>query len=170
MAKRGYRLVLDDFGTGYSGLGYLDRYPLETVKIDKSFVSGPKASSLNASLVKTIVFMANHCGMKTIAEGDRHPRAGSVRARYRLHPRPGLPLQPSDLGGRHHCSDGPALAFPSGVLERERLGLGACPVRRQGVIPVSDHVLSWCMVEHCSCPLPRPRPTGVSGWLAFKTA
>ena len=65
--------MLDDFGTGYYGLGDLGRYPLETVKIDKSFVSGPKASSLNASLVKTIVFMANHCGMKTIAEGIDTP-------------------------------------------------------------------------------------------------
>ncbi len=73
LAERGYQLVLDDFGTGYSALGYLQRYPLESIKIDKSFVSGPKGALTNSALVETIVFMASQCGMKTVAEGIETP-------------------------------------------------------------------------------------------------
>ncbi|WP_286221370.1 bifunctional diguanylate cyclase/phosphodiesterase [Marinobacter apostichopi] len=69
LSSRGYRLVLDDFGTGYSALGYLQLYPLETIKIDKSFVSGGSASGSHMPLVKSIVYMAQTMGMTTVAEG-----------------------------------------------------------------------------------------------------
>lgn len=69
LSSRGYRLVLDDFGTGYSALGYLQLYPLETIKIDKSFVSGGSASESNMPLVRSIVYMAKSMSMTTIAEG-----------------------------------------------------------------------------------------------------
>lgn len=71
LSEKGYRLALDDFGTGYSALGYLQRYPLEVVKIDKSFVSDSLAS--NAFLIKTIVYMADMAGMTTVAEGIETP-------------------------------------------------------------------------------------------------
>lgn len=73
LAARGYQLVLDDFGTGYSALGYLQKYPLHTIKIDKSFISGDSSLVSNTSLVKSIVFMANTMGMKTVAEGIESP-------------------------------------------------------------------------------------------------
>lgn len=69
LRKRGYKLVLDDFGTGYSALGYLQKYPLETIKIDKSFISEKSISSNDQSLVRAIVNMAETLGMTTVAEG-----------------------------------------------------------------------------------------------------
>jgi diguanylate cyclase (GGDEF)-like protein len=73
LSERGYKLALDDFGTGYSALGYLQRYPLEMIKIDKSFISGGDTPDSSASLVKTIVYMAETMGMKTVAEGIETP-------------------------------------------------------------------------------------------------
>lgn len=69
LSDRGFKLVLDDFGTGYSALGYLQKYPLETIKIDKSFVSEGDALINNSSLVNSIVYLARTMGMKTVAEG-----------------------------------------------------------------------------------------------------
>jgi len=69
LSERGYKLALDDFGTRYSALGYLQHYPLDIIKIDKSFISEGDALGSSASLVKTIVYMAETMGMKTVAEG-----------------------------------------------------------------------------------------------------
>jgi len=71
LSDRGYKLVLDDFGTGYSALGYLQRYPVESIKIDKSFISGPASSG--SPLVKSIVYIATASGMMTVAEGIETP-------------------------------------------------------------------------------------------------
>ncbi|MPY93348.1 MAG: EAL domain-containing protein, partial [Acidimicrobiia bacterium] len=70
----GVRLSLDDFGTGYSSLSYLKRFPVDEVKIDRSFVDGLDApDSSEASLVAAIVAMARALGMKTVAEGVELP-------------------------------------------------------------------------------------------------
>ncbi len=63
------KLSLDDFGTGYSTLGYLHRFPVDNLKIDKSFVQTVGLGGENARIVETIVSMAEHIGMDVIAEG-----------------------------------------------------------------------------------------------------
>jgi diguanylate cyclase (GGDEF)-like protein/PAS domain S-box-containing protein len=68
LSDEGIRFVLDDFGTGYSSLGYLHQYPIDTVKIDQSFV-GAVAEGSKSCLVDAIVAMANGLGMKVVAEG-----------------------------------------------------------------------------------------------------
>jgi len=69
LRARGARLSLDDFGTGYSSLSYLKRFPLDTLKIDRSFVSGLGTGQDDAALVATIVSMAGTLGLEVVAEG-----------------------------------------------------------------------------------------------------
>ena len=63
------RLCVDDFGTGYSSMSYLRRYPIDTVKIDKSFISRMDQDPESLEIVKTIVTMAHNLGKDIIAEG-----------------------------------------------------------------------------------------------------
>lgn len=65
----GLSLSLDDFGTGYSSLAYLRRLPLDTLKIDRSFVQGMEHSSQAQDIVKAIISMAHSLRLKVVAEG-----------------------------------------------------------------------------------------------------
>jgi len=61
--------TLDDFGTGYSSLSYLTKFPFQTLKIDRSFVSDLEQSPASVAIVQTIVELAAKLGMRTVAEG-----------------------------------------------------------------------------------------------------
>ena len=65
----GARLALDDFGTGYSSLSHLNGFPIDVIKIDKSFTFEVTRSESTASITRAIIAMAKSLGMKTVAEG-----------------------------------------------------------------------------------------------------
>ncbi|HEX6549087.1 MAG TPA: EAL domain-containing protein, partial [Gammaproteobacteria bacterium] len=65
----GIRFSLDDFGTGYSSLTYLSRFPIDTLKIDRSFVVGTPIDSRHAAIVSALVAMSHKLGIRVIAEG-----------------------------------------------------------------------------------------------------
>jgi diguanylate cyclase (GGDEF)-like protein/PAS domain S-box-containing protein len=69
MRAAGMQVSLDDFGTGYSALSYLQRYDIDYIKIDQSFVRDLAAPSKNMALCKAIIHMAHELGMKVVAEG-----------------------------------------------------------------------------------------------------
>jgi len=69
----GLRLMLDDFGTGYSSLSYLRRFPLDGVKVDRSFIDGLDSSPQNAAIMRAIVEMCHALDLTVVAEGVESP-------------------------------------------------------------------------------------------------
>jgi len=79
--RAGVRFMLDDFGTGYSSLSYLKRFPIEAIKIDKSFVQGMVEDPDAASIVNAIINMAHALKMQVVAEGvETHEQLIFLRA------------------------------------------------------------------------------------------
>ncbi len=65
----GVMIAIDDFGTGYSSLEYLRQLPIDYLKIDKSFVFDLDKEDSSRVIIETIISMANHLNLKTVAEG-----------------------------------------------------------------------------------------------------
>jgi EAL domain-containing protein (putative c-di-GMP-specific phosphodiesterase class I) len=69
LRRAGMAVSLDDFGTGYSSLTYLQRYAIDYIKIDQSFVRNMREGSTDLALCKALVILAHELGMKVVAEG-----------------------------------------------------------------------------------------------------
>jgi predicted signal transduction protein with EAL and GGDEF domain len=67
--RLGVRIALDDFGTGYSSLAYLQRFPIDVLKMDKSFTEGLGGEAAEPALPRAIVGLGRSLGMQTVAEG-----------------------------------------------------------------------------------------------------
>ncbi len=65
----GVKILLDDFGTGYSSLSYLHRFPIDVLKIDRSFISNVNEHKSNKAIIKTIIDLATNLRMVTVGEG-----------------------------------------------------------------------------------------------------
>jgi EAL domain-containing protein (putative c-di-GMP-specific phosphodiesterase class I) len=79
----GVLLAIDDFGTGYSSLSYLRRFPVDTLKIDQSFVAGLKGKTEDLAIVQAVAGLANALGMDTTAEGIETPGQRRLLERLR---------------------------------------------------------------------------------------
>jgi diguanylate cyclase (GGDEF)-like protein len=67
--ETGVRISIDDFGTGYSSLSYLHRFPIDVLKIDRSFVSTMEDGSENGEIVRTVIALASNLKLSVVAEG-----------------------------------------------------------------------------------------------------
>ena len=91
------RTTLDDFGTGYSSLSYLTKFPFQTLKIDRSFITDLEQSPASVAIVQTVIDLAAKLGMRTVAEGVetqaqldqlRRTRCDAVQGFLLAHPMP----------------------------------------------------------------------------------
>jgi diguanylate cyclase (GGDEF)-like protein/PAS domain S-box-containing protein len=74
----GVKLAIDDFGTGYSSLSYLHRFPIDILKIDRSFVNGLSSSGDGPDLACAVITLGETLGLDTVAEGIEHERQVEV--------------------------------------------------------------------------------------------
>jgi len=116
----GIHISIDDFGTGYSSLSYLKRWPVDSIKIDKSFVRDLGSDASDLAIVGAIIAMARHLRIPVIAEGieswqqlEKLRELGCARAQGHLFAKPTAPVKcrrflrgvPLDLSDHNRASD-----------------------------------------------------------------
>ena len=67
--KLGIKIALDDFGIGYSAINYLKKFPIDLLKIDRSFIANIDKDQVDLAITKTLIDLAHALGMKVVAEG-----------------------------------------------------------------------------------------------------
>jgi diguanylate cyclase len=70
----GVRLAIDDFGTGYASFGHIKSFPVEVLKIDRSFVAGLGRGMEDATIVQSVISLARSLGLDCVAEGIERPQ------------------------------------------------------------------------------------------------
>ncbi|HET9680417.1 MAG TPA: EAL domain-containing protein, partial [Candidatus Limnocylindrales bacterium] len=121
----GVRIVLDDFGTGYSSLAYLRHLPLDTIKIDRSFVTDLDVRDPNVGIVRAVVSLAHGLGVSVVAEGiESDEQARRLRELG------------CDMGQGYNWAH-PADAAKTGALVAERLDRLPAPVAAESAAKVA---------------------------------
>ena len=101
LKQLGVRIAIDDFGTGYSSLAYLSQFPVDAMKIDRSFIGGIASSKASAALIHTLVQLGKTLNIETLAEGIEEPAQLAALQRERCDHGQGFlfarPLSASDI-------------------------------------------------------------------------
>ena len=112
----GIRIAMDDFGTGYSSLTYLQSFPFDKIKIDRSFVKDITENAGSLNIVRAVAALANGMGMTATAEGVETSEQLDTHCVRRLHGDAGLPVQPAAARPRDRA------AVPARGMKRRRAG------------------------------------------------
>jgi EAL domain-containing protein (putative c-di-GMP-specific phosphodiesterase class I) len=112
----GLRIAVDDFGTGYSSLAYLSNFPLDIIKLDKSFIDRVATSAHGETMVRAVVDLARNLGLTAIAEGVEH--ADQAVALEHL----GCQLAQGFLFARPMPASGLAALLERQTLDRSQVG------------------------------------------------
>lgn len=111
LKSTGVRISLDDFGTGYASLSYLKNFPIDTLKIDQSFVRGVLSDANDAAIARLVINLAHDLNMKVVAEGvETDAQLGFLRA-HRC----------DEMQGFYFSRPVPAAAFSSLLREKGHL-------------------------------------------------
>jgi diguanylate cyclase (GGDEF)-like protein/PAS domain S-box-containing protein len=129
------KLAVDDFGTGFSSLSYLKRFPIDTVKIDKSFVDGLASSAVDREIVAAVVRLAAAVGMHTVAEGvETTAQLDQLRLLGCSAVQGFLVAAPQPIADLERLLEGSRAAFGSSRARERRPGAPA-PRREHDVLP-----------------------------------
>jgi diguanylate cyclase (GGDEF)-like protein/PAS domain S-box-containing protein len=82
LCAAGIRIALDDFGTGYASLSHLQQFPVDTIKIDRSFLNGLEEEGDNAAIVRALISLGSSLGIKVVAEGIERPAQAEYLRRH----------------------------------------------------------------------------------------
>jgi diguanylate cyclase (GGDEF)-like protein/PAS domain S-box-containing protein len=128
LKKLGLRLALDDFGVGYSSLSYLKRFQLDKLKIDKSFIADIVHDGADAALVRAMIAMGHHLGMRVVAEGvETAAQLGYLRRSHC-----------DEFQGYHFSRPLPAAHIPDLMARRYILPASSGPSESQRTLLVLD--------------------------------
>jgi diguanylate cyclase (GGDEF)-like protein len=134
LRQLGIRVSIDDFGTGFASIGYLRTLPVDSLKIDRSFVSGPQAQGPGVKFLEAVITLGRQLGLEIIPEGIEHPEE---LARLRA------------LGCRVGQGFLLSRPVPAGDIETWLSGaVPPLPIEFYGTTPPTD------------VPMPSPRPSG----------
>jgi predicted signal transduction protein with EAL and GGDEF domain len=144
----GVRIAIDDFGTGYSSLAYLQRFPVDTLKIDRSFIAAMGDSPESGALIRTLVQLGKTLGLETLAEGIEEAAQYSQLERDQCDSGQGyLYARPLDadaveafLTARSVSNGGPTIeSGAADGLDIEIEGFDDSPLRRLVLDPTKDY-------------------------------
>jgi EAL domain-containing protein (putative c-di-GMP-specific phosphodiesterase class I) len=119
LKRLGLRLAIDDFGTGYSSLSYLRNFPMDIVKIDKSFVDQVTTDAEGRAMVRGVIDLSSALGLTTIAEGVEHHEQLNLLRQLGCH----------SVQGFLFARPMPAEQFAEALAERETAAALAQPIR-----------------------------------------
>ena len=131
----GVRISIDDFGTGYSSLSYLHRFPIDTLKVDRSFVSSMESGSENGEIVRTIIALAKALDLSVVAEG--------IESIHQFH-------QLRVLG----CDYGQGYLFARPLPVHDAGTMLADPLRWAGTLPINEYESIAPNLEYTQLQLP----------------
>ena len=122
LRAKGITFSIDDFGTGYSSLSYLKRFPIDTLKIDRSFISDAMNSKGDQEIIKTIIAMARNLNIDAVAEGVETQEQKDFLASYGC----------NSMQGFFFAHPVPVDKFKD-LLERQRRP--PAPIEKDGMLP-----------------------------------